>query len=61
MTEAQREARLALRSLRKAVREAIERKRRLGQYAVVWRRGRPVRLEGDDLVCGGRRSVNSAG
>lgn len=33
-----------LMSLRKAVAEALERKRRLGQYAVVWRDGRPERI-----------------
>ena len=31
-------------SLTNAVAEALERKRRLGQYAVVWRDGRPVIL-----------------
>jgi hypothetical protein len=34
----------ALAALRKAVAAALERKRRLGQYAVVWRGGRPVRI-----------------
>lgn len=29
-------------ALEKAVAEALERKRRLGQYAVVWRNGGPV-------------------
>ncbi len=29
-------------SLQSAVEEALERKRRLGQYAVVWRDGRPA-------------------
>lgn len=60
MTDPKQEARLALRSLRKAVRDAIDRKRRLGQYAVVWRRGRPVRLEGGDLARAGNRSVHGA-
>jgi hypothetical protein len=32
-------------ALRAAVTEALERKRRLGQYAVIWRDGRAVRLE----------------
>jgi hypothetical protein len=32
-------------ALRRAVAEALERKRRLGQYAVVWRDGKVVRLE----------------
>lgn len=42
------EDRQALEALRSAVAEALERKRRLGQYAVVWRDGRVVRLEPDD-------------
>ena len=32
----------ALGALQRAVAEALERKRRLGQYAVVWRDGRAV-------------------
>ena len=39
----------ALVALRRAVAKALDRKRRLGQYAVVWRDGRPVRLEAEDL------------
>jgi len=35
-------------SLTNAVAEALDRKRRLGQYAVVWRDGQPVIL-GDEL------------
>ena len=31
-----------LNTLQEAVAEALERKQRLGQYAVVWREGRPV-------------------
>ncbi len=31
-----------LESLRRAVSNALERKRRLGQYAVVWQDGKPV-------------------
>ncbi|MGS2742085.1 hypothetical protein ACU6TU_00545 [Halomonas sp. LS-001] len=34
-------------SLRTAVAETLERKRRLGQYAVLWQDGKPV-LVGDD-------------
>ena len=34
----------ALAILRQAVSEALERKRRLGQYAVVWQDGCPVRI-----------------
>ena len=39
----------ALDALRSAVTEALDRKRRLGQYAVIWRDGRVVRIEGDEL------------
>ena len=39
----------ALDALRSAVTEALERKRRLGQYAVIWRHGRVVQLEPDEL------------
>lgn len=38
-----------LESLRKAVHEALERKRRLGQYAVIWRDGRVQRIEPEML------------
>lgn len=37
----------ALDALRRAVAEALERKRRLGQYAVIWRDGQVVRIEPD--------------
>lgn len=40
----------ALDALRSAVKEALERKRRLGQYAVIWRDGKVVRIEpGEDV------------
>lgn len=39
----------ALDALRTAVAEALERKRRLGQYAVIWENGRVVRLEPEDI------------
>jgi hypothetical protein len=38
----------ALDALRTAVAKALDRKRRLGQYAVIWRDGRVVRLEPDE-------------
>ena len=41
--------RQALDALRKAVAEALERKRRLGQDAAIWRDGQVVRIEGDEL------------
>ena len=34
-------------ALRAAVAEALERKRRLGQYAVIWRNDQAVRIEPD--------------
>ncbi|MGE8549008.1 hypothetical protein [Alcaligenes sp. Marseille-Q7550] len=34
--------RKVLESLRKSVAKALDRKRRLGQYAVVWQDGKPV-------------------
>lgn len=42
MTQAYDYEARALDALRRAVAEALERKRRLGQYAVVWREGRAV-------------------
>ena len=36
-------------ALKKAVANALERKRRLGQYAVVWRDGQLVRLSPDQI------------
>ena len=35
--------------LRRAVAEALDRKRRLGQYAVFWEGGKVVRVEAKDL------------
>ncbi len=37
-----------LAALQRAVDKALERKRRLGQYAVVWENGQPV-LKGEDV------------
>lgn len=42
MTQAYDYETRALDALKRAVAEALERKRRLGQYAVVWREGRPL-------------------
>jgi len=44
------EAQRALDSLREAVRDAFEKKRRLGQYAVVWEDGEIRSLHGDELA-----------
>lgn len=38
----------ALDALRSAVAETLERKRRLGQYAVIWRDGQVVRITPED-------------
>jgi hypothetical protein len=38
----------ALDALRSAVAEALERKRRLGRYAVIWKDGQVVRLDPGD-------------
>jgi hypothetical protein len=43
------EDQFVLDALRRAVAEALERKRRLGQYAVVWENGKIVRLEAEDI------------
>ncbi len=36
-----------LKALRRAVADALEKKRRLGQYAVVWEDGKPVMVGGE--------------
>lgn len=40
---------IVLQSLRKAVAEALDRKKRRGQYAVVWQDGQPT-IIGDDKL-----------
>ena len=47
MTPAHHDKDDVLESLRMAVSKALERKRRLGQYAIVWRNGKPVRIDPD--------------
>nr|WP_298377554.1 hypothetical protein [uncultured Halomonas sp.] len=47
MTQPTPDTQKMLDSLRAAVAETLERKRRLGQYAVLWQDGKPV-LVGDD-------------
>ena len=51
MTHADDYASQALEALKQAVAEALERKRRLGQYAVVWRNGRATCI-GPDAPAG---------
>lgn len=45
MTELQRISRQAREVLQRAVAETLERKRRLGQFAVIYENGRIVRIE----------------
>jgi hypothetical protein len=42
-----KEGQILLDTLQKAVSETLEKKKRLGQYAVVWRDGKPV-VTGED-------------
>ena len=44
MNQPSQDSLLALESLRKAVAKALEQKRRLNQYAVIWEDGKPVIL-----------------
>ena len=46
-TTPSKEGQVMLDSLQKAITQALEKKRRLGQYAVVWRDGKPVMI-GED-------------
>lgn len=39
-----------LNALRSAVEKALGRKRRLGQYAVIWQNDRPIKTAGDVQV-----------
>jgi hypothetical protein len=48
MTELQQRAQFVKEVLTKAVADALERKRRLGQYAVILRDGRPYLLPPDE-------------
>lgn len=50
----------ALDALRSAVAEALERKRRLGQYAVIWEDGRVVRLDPDGAASSDERHESGA-
>lgn len=47
MTETQKRALKAKEVLARAVAEVLERKQRLGQYAVVYQNGRIVRIESE--------------
>jgi hypothetical protein len=47
MTELERQSQHVKEVLARAVAEALERKRRLGQYAIIYQNGKPVRIEPD--------------
>ncbi len=51
--------RLLLASLQNAVREALDRKRRLGQYAVVWKDGHPAYIGPNAPASPGRSLTES--
>ncbi len=48
-TEPSKESQVMLDTLKTAVAHALEKKRRLGQYAVVWKNGKPVRIGADSI------------
>ena len=50
MTEIEKKAEIALSSLNKSVHEVLDKKKRLGQYAVVWHGKKVVRLFENDNV-----------
>ena len=51
-TEPSTESQVMLDTLKTAVAHALEKKRRLGQYAVIWKNGKPVRVGGDSTAVG---------
>jgi len=59
MAELDEFTRQGLESLRQSVAEALERKRRLGQYAVFWRDGRVV-FDGPDAPDGPEDSESTS-
>lgn len=48
MTATQEQAQKVMDSLNKSVLEALDKKRRLGQYAVIWQNGKIVKTLADD-------------
>ena len=50
MTDLSPDVQVALDCLREAVAEALDRKRRLGQYAVIWRDGEVVRIGPEEIA-----------
>jgi len=45
-------SRLLLDALKTAVAHELEKKRRLGQYAIIWKNGKPVRVGSDSTAVG---------
>jgi len=52
-----KEGQLLLETLQRAVTQALEKKRKLGQYAVVWRDGKPV-VTGEDAPREGSKNLS---
>lgn len=50
MTEIQRQSKQARDALAQAVAVVLDKKRRLGQYAVIFQNGRPVRVSPEQLA-----------
>ena len=50
MTDIQKLARQARDTLQRAVDGALDRKRRLGQYAIIYQNGKLIRLEPDQIT-----------
>lgn len=55
-TEPSKEGQVMLDTLKTAVAHALEKKRRLGQYAVVWKNGKPVRIGADSIGASDNKS-----
>jgi len=55
-SEPSKESQVMLDSLKTAVDHALEKKRRLGQYAVVWKNGKPVRVGADSIGASDNKS-----
>jgi len=47
--EPSKESKEMLDTLKTAVAHALEKKRRLGQYAVIWKNGKPARVGADSI------------
>lgn len=61
MTTLSTEDQRALDALRSAVAEALERKRRLGHYAVIWCDGRAVKIEPEDSAYATQLTLRQSG